>query len=1015
MNWSRSWLLSLLLASAALGKEPAQYFSRVWRSNEGLPSDSVAAVVQTRDGYLWLGTRSGLARFDGVRFVTFDSSNTAEMRSLYVTCLFEAADGALWIGHDTGDLTCYSGGKFHAVPIHANWSGGKIFAIAADKAGDIWLLNEQGELLRVKDGFVIPASPDHAIHLLTIARNPGGGFWIQRDNEVSALENTSLRPLDFDMPGTNHYVQGIAASRDGGLWVMIERRMRKWKDNAWGENYGEAPWDWSPVHTTIETQDGKLAAATASHGLFLTRPGNGAIGFSRANGLSTDWITSVCEDREGNLWAGTGNGGLLMVRRANIRTVLPPDGFQGRSVLSVACSSDDTLWIGTEGAGLYAKKGSQWTHFDQGSGLLHQYIWSALPGPDGRIKVGTWGNGLYVQNAKGFEPVPGFANFVTPIGALCEGAHGRLWIGTSEGLMRLADDKLETIADKSNVTSPDVRTICEAPDGTVWFGMSGGGLACWNKGALRQFRRTDGLSSDFVQCLHLEPDGDLWIGTLAGLNRFRNGRFTVVDKNHGLVNDMICDVRDDGLGFFWISSHGGLLRVNKDELNQCADGKFPAVRCLTYTLSDGLRTLEFSGGFQPASGKTSDGHLWFPTSQGLVEIDPHTILRNPLAPPVLIEQLLVDDQPVHRPAGESPMRIAPGRHRFEFQFTALSFAAPEKVCFRYRLKGLESQWVELVSPRRAYYSHLPPGDYQFDVLASNNDGVWNETGATFAFTVLPFFWQTWWFRLVGVVFTAAASGMVVWMLGRRRLRRELEQLERKQMVERERARIARDIHDDLGARLTRISLLSESVPQEDVHPPQAADVLNRIFITARETTRAMDEIVWAVNPQHDTLDSLASYLGKFAQEFFEDSLMRCRLDIPMQLPNWPLDAEIRHNLFLAFKESLNNALCHSKATEVLVSLALDDRSFSITVADNGIGFDHAPTLIGSSNTAPRNGLKNMRHRLKHIGGVAEIRSTPGTGTRVCFRFDPGNTHRGESRDPKKHQPQTQSGVLDSQD
>jgi ligand-binding sensor domain-containing protein len=306
---------------------------------------------------------------------------------------------------------------------------------------------------------------------------------------------------------------------------------------------------------------------------------------------------------------------------------------------------------------------------------------------------------------------------------------------------------------------PDVRTVIEAPDGTLWFGMSGGGLGRLQQGVLRQFRRGDGLSSDFVRCLHLASDGTLWIGTFNGLNRLKDGRFVAITKEQGLQNDIICAIEDDGRGYFWISSHGGILRVSQAELNRCADGQIKQLHCLTYGLSDGLPTLECSGGFQPASCRTEDGRLWFPTSKGLVAVDPGKVRTNTLVPPVVIERLLVDDQVVSEGAApESPLRIAPGRHRYEFQFTGLSFDAPEKVRFRYRLEGVETEWVDVQSPRRAYYSHISPGNYRFRVLACNNDGVWNEQGATLAFTVEPAFWQTWWFRTSGVAMIALAGG-----------------------------------------------------------------------------------------------------------------------------------------------------------------------------------------------------------------------------------------------------------------
>jgi signal transduction histidine kinase len=317
----------------------------------------------------------------------------------------------------------------------------------------------------------------------------------------------------------------------------------------------------------------------------------------------------------------------------------------------------------------------------------------------------------------------------------------------------------------------------------------------------------------------------------------------------------------------------------------------------------------------------------------------------------------------------------------------LSFTAPEKVRFRYRLEGLETKWMDAGTKRSVNYSYIPPGKYTFRVLACNNDGVWNESGGAFAFTVLPHFWQTWWFRTLAGLNAAVLVAGTVLFTTRRRMRHKLERIERQRAIERERARIAKDIHDDLGASLTRITLLSQSARGEMEHSPEAAADLDRIYRTARELTRAMDEIVWAVNPQHDTLDSLATYLGKFAQDFLNAVHVRCRLDLPMQLPVWPLTAEVRHNLFLAFKEALNNAVRHADATEVRVSLSIEPAGFALRVEDAGRGF-----VTGADGSAARdpvrlasgNGLANMQQRLAEIGGRCDLRSAPGEGTKVTF-------------------------------
>jgi signal transduction histidine kinase len=492
-----------------------------------------------------------------------------------------------------------------------------------------------------------------------------------------------------------------------------------------------------------------------------------------------------------------------------------------------------------------------------------------------------------------------------------------------------------------------------------------------------------------------EPDGTLWVGTFgSGLCRLRGGRFATISAREGLPNNVICHIADDGRGNFWISSYGGIFRVSKDELNRCADGQLKTVNCLAYGKAEGLSTLECSGGLQASGCQTSDGRLWFPTIKGLAVVHPAGVNLNPIPPPVLIEEVTVDDQlvPLPGPGGAASgprLKIAPGKHRFEFRYTGLSLIAPEKVRFKYRLDGLESDWEDVGSRRVAYFSYLKPGDYTFRVMACNNDGVWNENGPALAFTVLPRFWQTWWFAVGAVLAGIGAVGGTVRNITRRRLHEKMERLERQRALENERARIAKDIHDDIGSNLARIMMLSQSNRAEGEDPQQIVARLGKVYLTTRELTRTMDEIVWAVSPHHDTLDSLVNYLGKFAQDFLNTAGIRCRLIVPIQLPAWPLSAEMRHSLFLAFKEALHNVVKHASATEVRVSLTLAESGFSAAIEDNGVGFNPAaagPATAGKDplRIAGGNGLANIRKRLESIGGNCQVDSAPGKGTRIQF-------------------------------
>ena len=976
--------------SAAADKATAYEVSNLeetWQQN------TVSAIVQGHEGYLWLGSFHGLARFDGVRFTVFSSGTTAGLVNGLITSLLEDAQGNLWIGHETGNLTRYRDGEFTAVPLPEPWPGGAIEDIEEDEAHDIWLLNNSGTLLRVRDG-ALAHSPGNSAALVGkayLSRSPDRKLWVVSNGIAAVLQNGVLVPFHFDGENGGIFYEQVAPARNGGLWVLGGGRLRLWKDGGWQKELVGFPKEPGAVSIIMEAQSGAVLAGTLRHGLFLLGSDSSPRNFNHKSGLSQDWVRALCQDHEGNLWVGTGSG-LDALRPRKVSTLNAPDMWEGCGVLSIAFEQNGTAWISTEGAGLYRYADGQWQNFGPQQGLANVFVWSVCATRDNQLFVGTWGGGLFQREGNQFRRPPGLSRVTAPVLAMFEGKHGELWIGTTEGPSCYDHGQITWSAGKEKLLLPDVRAIAEAADGTVWFGMSGGGLGRLQGRELKQFRKAEGTGSDFVVCLHEDLDGVLWYGTSDhGLGRWKDGKFSNITTAQGLPSDVICHIVEDGLGFFWLSSHSGIVRISKKDLNRCADGAQPTVQCLLYGRSTGLPSLSCSAGFQPGASMAPDGQIWFPTAKGVAIVNPAEITINHVPPPVIIEELVADNETLKLESTKSQsqgvLQISPGKNRFEIQYTALSFTAPEKVRFRYRLQGLEQEWVEAGTRRNAEYSYLKPGNYLFRVKACNNDNVWNEQGATLAFTVQPFVWQTAWFQGGSLAALASALGLGIFWETRRRLRRKLEKLERQRAVERERSRIARDIHDDLGASLTRINMLSQSVRSElDVSHRATADV-EAIYATARELTRAMDEIVWAVNPKHDTLDSLVNYLGRYAQSFLSAAGLRCRLDVPLNLPNWALTAEVRHNLFLALKEALNNVAKNAQAQEVRISLSVNSRQFALVVSDNGKGFD---TAAGDSGEAAAragrisggNGLPNMKKRLEEIGGRCKVESRPGEGTRV---------------------------------
>jgi signal transduction histidine kinase/ligand-binding sensor domain-containing protein len=972
-----------------------------WMTEHGLPQSSMTSLIQTRLGYIWAGTYHGIAQFDGVRFTVFDSSNTTNLPNSRITSLFEDAQGNIWIGHDTGDVTKYSNGVFESVKLPVGRSAGTINGILSDANGDIWTLSLRGDAMRLRDGLVIKSPAEMAAEPSVVpqfASDSEQRLIVVRNGGVAEVTPSGSRKLNFGNTNGQPYYARVAAAHGGGLWVTGDGRVRKWLHDTWQEDLGPFPWGEAFVMTMMEASSGQLLVGTLQSGLFIHDRALGWMQLSRTNGLQQDWIRSLAEDREQNIWVGT-SGGLVVLRPRRVVMQNPPDGWQGRPVLAITRAHDGTVWAATEGAGLYRLTHDKWTHFGPGAGLANPFVWSVLEDSRGQVWAGAWGGGLFRLEGDAFVPQFDLAEHGEPVTALLESPPGTLWIGTALGLLRLKDDKLERLSSLGGVAAGDVRALEAGRDGEVWIGTQGSGFGRLQDGKLRSYRSADGLPREYILSLYADDDGTVWIGTLdRGLCRFRDGRFDSITTSHGLPNNVIGHIQDDGLGNLWFNSQVGLFRINIKDLNNCADGKTPVLRTLVLGKAEGMATMAGSSGFTPSGFRSPDGRLWFPTARGIAVINPKMARRNNAPPSVSIEEILVDRKraeikqvPVAHGRGASAtppvtrsIELPPGRRQLDLVFTGISFSSPDRVQFRYRLENLDLDWKDGGTRRQITYPFLPPGHYTFRVKACNNDGLWNEVGDAVSIDVLPQFWQTWWFKVGAGIAGVVIVGGAVYLAARRRHRQKLERIARERELERERARIAQDIHDDLGASLTRIGMLSQSVAGDLDDPPRAASNLNLIYDTARDLTRAMDEIVWAVNPRHDTIESLANYLARFAHDFLSAAQIRCRLDAPLQVPELTVRSEIRHNLFLTFKETLNNAVKHSGATEVRVRLELPPGGLRLVVMDNGKGFEpnKSPGARGNDRLVSGYGMAGMRSRLEQLGGHVEIHSTPGEGARV---------------------------------
>lgn len=1005
------WLAALLTprwAAAGVAPAPAAtdcpYVIRTWRMEDGLPENRIRAVLQTQDGYIWVATLSGLARFNGVGFQIFDTVKSPELGDSAFRTMFEDRQGRLWLGHHNGQLTVYEHGKFASQTLPVGWPNLEIDSLVENEAGEIWVMNRGGWLAQFKGGQAELLSKPPAEHLVNhLLIDAASRPWMHREFEVLPLRtNGAVKVNDRNsVRGRGEIV--VCASRAGGIWVA-DTGLRRWQEGQWVEDRGPLPWPNPGLTALMETVAGDVWVSTYTKGLYVATRDGKRHEVSMESGLAHNTVSCLLEDREHNIWVGTGGGGLNQLRRKRVRMVNPPDNWQHHPVLCVTTNLTGGLWVGTEGAGVYANDRGEWRNYDDRHGIVRRDAWSVHVDKSGGVWVGSAWNGVLKLDGNQFVPAPGWPERSWIIYALLGGNHGDLWAGGERGVGHYYGGSWQVIDLDPAVEEERVRQIAQDGSGTAWFATAGHGLWSFREGQLRHYGRSEGLESEHLTSLHVDTEQSLWIGTKGGgLWRHRNGRFAVITSANGLPGNTIVSIVGDSTGSLWLTTPQGLIRVSLEQLNQCAEGHAKRVDRLQLDLSDGLKSLEFTGPNQPNSCRTSDGRLWFATGAGLAVVDSLDLYMNQLAPQIAIDGLVVDGislplNPalVHRtaqdetePAARTRIGIPPGRRRVELHYAGLSFAAPNRMRFRHRLEGLEAQWNEVGNTRVAPYSYLPPGDYTFHVTACNNDGVWNENGARLSFRLLPHFWQTWWFRAGSLGGASLMLAAVTLTFLRRRHRRKLDLIERQRAVERERMRIAQDIHDDLGANLTRISLLSQSALGQMGGETAAASDIHRIYHTAHDLTRALDEIVWAVNPRHDTLNSLVNYLTNYIEETLEPAGFRLSLEMPVSLPTWPLKAEVRHNLFLAAKEAFNNVLKHAHASELRLSLKLADDSFTLELADNGRGF--AVCTEG-------NGLGNMRHRMRDIGGECQITSVPTQGTLVCLTVPIATVKPGQESD-----------------
>ena len=824
-------------------------------------------------------------------------------------------------------------------------------------------------------------------------------IWIGTDHALAVWQTNHFEVMTPTNGEAVLQVKRVVPSGTGELWVEANGRMRCCADRRWvaeSEGWSRELGKLRSLRFLHGDAKGGLWAGVGDMGLIHVRSDGTYVRLTTRDGLPSNTVHFAYQDREENTWLGYERGGLVQMRRRLFRAIGKGEGLDENLINTVCEDHQGTVWLGTHSGTVGRYENGVCTNLTL-PGSARPQDSSVVADALGRVWIGAQRLGLMLwetgemRRVAAPEQPEGFARLMLPT------RDGQMWVGTAGSvwsIVRLNEGE-HTVVYSAQTAGEHPTALAEGANGTIWAGTLAGLLLRWETNRFVPLEPPDRSSLGRIWALWPTADGGLWAGTEeGGLLRYHDGKFKRCTMKNGLPSDCIAQILGDGQGNLWLGTRAGIARIAQTALNRFERGELEQLPVSVYGQSDGLLTIGSAIMFQPNCWRGRDGTLFFAMANSVAAVKPDEVHINPMAPTVVLEEVRADDrrvwparvgaiQSVIEGTSEAThaalvpeIEVGPGRGDLEFRFTGLSLASPSRVRFQYKLDASDSAWIEASGERRAVYRHVPPGKYLFRVSACNSDSVGSSESALLTVTVRPHFYQTAWFQ--GGMGLAAVGGMslavVVGM--RRRMHRRLEQLERQHEVERERARIAQDLHDELGAGLTEIGLLGGLLQHPSGFSERGPVALPRIVQRCRDLVTALDEIVWAVNPRNDSVNSLSSYLCRYAQTFLEPTAVRCRLEVRDAEPDRPFNAEQRHNLFLAFKETLTNVVRHSKASEVSIRIGVADADrLLICVEDNGQGL---PTVVGEG----ADGLANLRERMARIGGQCDIENRPGVGVAV---------------------------------
>ena len=933
---------------------------RSWQSQDGLPEETVQAFAQTPDGYLWVGTSGGLLRFDGARFHLFAHENTPAFGENSVFCLLAAHDGRLWIGTDGSGLIEWQNGVFHAYPTEKGQTADFVRALAEDRNGLLWVATDDGlfwarngRLERADKPLGLPVFNVHAV-----LEDRTGRIWVG-GSRLYSLKDGQSREYSLPDNDSRNKVKSFLQTADGVIWVVTVGGLYRLRPGH--ERFEPVPGVAGTIRALREAPNGELWAGAIGEGIFRIR-GDRVTRLKAPSPLVSNTVLSIFADSDRDLWIGT-QAGMMRLSRTPVRVLALPTAADS-DFGTVALDSDGSLWAAS----------NQLVHVQSGRavpfhfpGMDEARVRNVLRARDGSLWIGTDGSGVYRHSAQGtrhFTTHEGLVNNFVRV--FLESRDGSLWIGTDNGVSHLDQAGFQNYTSQNGLAYNSIRSLLEDRDGTIWIGTEHG-LSQFRNGGFFHDAMTAALGDEKVWALHQDADGGMWIGTRAhGLYRYRNGQLSHYTTANGLASDSIYCILEDKQGHFWFSGPSGVMLLNRGELDAHATGKEQLLSLRIFRADEGGKPVQFYGGTQPAGALTATGEAWFPTSQGLWSIRPDE-LEHPFISNLNIDSVRVDGRPASLPG---KLDLDASSDRVEIAYEPVLLRSQEGLRFRYRLDGYDRGWTYANAQQRlATYTNLPAGQYTFLIEAWETDHPAHTAHAAIGFLKKPYFYRTPWFVALCVLIAALLS-ILAYQVRMKQIH------DRFKAVLAERTRLAREMHDTLIQGCVSISALLEAAASREIDDNESrAHLIDYAATQIRATVDEARQAVWNLRGEERTLVNPETALRRMAERIGREH----GVEMAYRLLGKPFAISLpaTHELMMVAREAVLNAILHGHAQHVEAEIRYAGQSLSLTVKDDGDGFDAAKAFSDEHF-----GLRGMRERIHRFDGKLEIESVSHRGTSV---------------------------------